>query len=367
MAISHQTVLDRWAAQIDGEPETRSMDGGSIFARGDTIYSYGEHFPMARVMRDRLGRPTFVLLNADRYSVTTSGHQSAVRGALRACELSQLLVPFTALKAAGIDADSIRPLEILDSRWTVSHRRETVEQFAGGYRVTASTDGGYYVSDPETGARVVCEPTDDGAYIVPTFRHWLGEAVFSAETVSGYGETETRRRAKYLSAFDHAESRECYFLCELPRSGAQTVDDAFEALKPTAVLEAERDGLEVTRQGDVFAIPTDITTRELRKSGETVKRAMLLNTNHTASEVVKVGRSTYARGTLRHEPGAWRERDHAQRRMGDGKTWHRIVKNTVPAMRSTDSSGRAWGGGSSGRGAAQSGQNRAWTMGGAVD
>lgn len=165
------------------------------------------------------------------------------------------------------------------------------------------------------------------------------------------------RRSKYLSAFDHNEAREVYFLCELPRTSASTVDEAFEALKPKEVVSAEAAGLTPQRQGDIFAIPTAYTTKELKSRGEVVKRPHVLGTNHTATEVVITSEGTYARGILRHEPGGWRDADHARIKLGDGKTWHRLVKNTVPGD----------GGSSGNMTARQSGQSRAWTMGGQVD
>lgn len=48
-----------------------------LFIEGDTIYSYGKHFPLARRNADG----TF-WVNPDKYSVTTSKHQSMVRGAI---------------------------------------------------------------------------------------------------------------------------------------------------------------------------------------------------------------------------------------------------------------------------------------------
>lgn len=165
------------------------------------------------------------------------------------------------------------------------------------------------------------------------------------------------KRSKYLSAFDHNEAREVYFLCEMPRTSASTVDEAFEALKPNEVVSAEAAGLTPQRQGDIFAIPTAYTTKELKSRGEVVKRPHVLGTNHTATEVVVTSEGTYARGTLRHEPGGFRDADHARIKLGDGKTWHRLVKNTVPGA----------GGSSGNMTARQSGQSRAWTMGGQVD
>lgn len=165
------------------------------------------------------------------------------------------------------------------------------------------------------------------------------------------------KRSKYLSAFDHNEAREVYFLCELPRTDARTVDEAFEALKPREVIDAERAGLTPQRQGDIFALPTWYTTNELKSRGELVKRPHVLGTNHTASEVIETREGTYARGILRHEPSGFRDADHARIKLGDGKQWHRLVKNTVPGA----------GGSSGNMTARQSGQSRAWTMGGQVD
>lgn len=50
----------------------------SMFIEGDTIYSYGHHFPIAVV--DRKNKTAE--FNEDKYSVTTGKHKSKVRGAL---------------------------------------------------------------------------------------------------------------------------------------------------------------------------------------------------------------------------------------------------------------------------------------------
>jgi len=63
--------------------------------------------------------------------------------------------------------------------------------------------------------------------------------------------------------------------------------------------------------------------------------------------------TTLARGTLRHKRIAhtWQGvfagmPEHKRVKLGDGKTWYRVVKNTVPVI---------------------GGQSRAWTVGGGVD
>lgn len=50
----------------------------SIFSAGDTLYSYGPHFPMATILRDRDGKPSAIMINSDSASVTTAKHQGYV-------------------------------------------------------------------------------------------------------------------------------------------------------------------------------------------------------------------------------------------------------------------------------------------------
>lgn len=73
--IESRDVPHRWAHGLDDNEELRGS--ASIFARGDTIYSYGEHFPMARRVNGSL-----FLVNPERHSVTTTKHQSWTMGAI---------------------------------------------------------------------------------------------------------------------------------------------------------------------------------------------------------------------------------------------------------------------------------------------
>lgn len=49
-------------------------DGPSFFFRGDTIYSYGQHFPIARHVTGTRGRAAVLFTTRD-YSKTTSKHK----------------------------------------------------------------------------------------------------------------------------------------------------------------------------------------------------------------------------------------------------------------------------------------------------
>ena len=71
-------VAHLWANKAqDGARES----GGRFYFVGDTIYSYGTHFPIARHVENKRGRA--VLFTTRDYSVTTSGHKWTVLGACK--------------------------------------------------------------------------------------------------------------------------------------------------------------------------------------------------------------------------------------------------------------------------------------------
>jgi hypothetical protein len=435
-------VTQRWVDRVfDLDLRERNSRRSNVFADGDYIYSYGRHFEMARVVRDKRGNPKFVLLNGDTYSVSTSRHQNDLRSALSRLpsDLPVLIVPHRALKAARISIDSIVPLDVRPDG--IEYRRQSSETLPkAAKRLTLIKPGtplkdgcihhynmrwrdqtiGYIEACEKAGTEFTVIPAEsggwqevrrdaDGTYHWHTTRHWLGDSVFMARRI---GET---RRTRWLSSFDRQETTPLYFLCQLPPCKAETYAEAIEALKPDPVVLAESMGRTVERQGDIFAIPMPgLDTRTLTKRGgvrarrwdamapdrarrkaarlansmrvsndlqrnvwgrssgggvpwreqqervrpvvshrhnkwspifqqwvedaeENVGRPediALLGTAHTATEVITMPDGTqYARGMMYHDPelmGEARERDHIRRRLGDGKVWHMVCKNTVP-------------------------------------
>jgi hypothetical protein len=223
------------------------------------------------------------------------------------------------------------------------------------------------------------------------------------------------RWASYLSSFDYNEPHRPYFLCELPHGcKASTVAEAVDALMPSEVRTAVDEyglgvplgghipryghtGHTVQRQGDIFAIPTglstealealaiptkvrrsralseppwtewtevNVTLRRSKAERETYERGELdiYGTNHRATHMLKVRHANgdvywYGRGRLYHSPDN-RDPDHRVQALGDRETWFRFVKNTVPTDKSR--------GGGSGT-MVQSHSARAWTVMGVVD
>ena len=67
-----------WAHRTQEEARNRQ---GNLYFTGDTIYSYGSHFPIARHVVNQAAERA-VLFTTATYSVTTSSHCSAVRSAI---------------------------------------------------------------------------------------------------------------------------------------------------------------------------------------------------------------------------------------------------------------------------------------------
>jgi hypothetical protein len=67
-----------WAHRTQEDARNRQSN---LYFEGDTIYSYGSHFPIARHVLNKAGGHA-VLFTTASYSVTTSGHCSAVRSAI---------------------------------------------------------------------------------------------------------------------------------------------------------------------------------------------------------------------------------------------------------------------------------------------
>lgn len=97
-------VAHLWAAQ--GQPRARNA-GDTFYFEGDTIYSYGRHFPIARIVTEGTGhkyRKT-VFMTLGEYSITTAKHKAIVRSAVR--HLHTIYVP----RVDYDNADNLRTLE----------------------------------------------------------------------------------------------------------------------------------------------------------------------------------------------------------------------------------------------------------------
>lgn len=269
-----------------------SGQASNMFIEDDVLYSYGRHFPL--VIRLKGGG---YLVNGDRYSVTTSQHQSM-------CFDFGPQVPFSALNAANVSERDRFALEIVEAG------RDRSEWIC---RCPGESHYGQY----------------DGSDCDGYTRHTLGGTVL-------------RHKRRYLlSAIDFETglaSRPLFFMCLLPGK-VGSLAEAYESLVPAPVKIARALGAEIQRQGDFFFVRSTLATRDLTRNGhkrvsEAVYRGFQRvhvqgfpldrRESHLATEVREYAGVSYARGTVRHVPG-----EHRMVKLG--RSWWSTHQNTARA------------------------------------
>ena len=132
---SHDDVAQRWANRILN-PGRDALSSHNLHDRGDSIFSYGSHFEVGRILRDRKGNPTAWLLNGntwigekDRPGMVTRRHQNAVRDAVARTGLPAVTIPHAALDVAGIDLRTIEIVDVQRDWWTT--KTVTKEEMPG--------------------------------------------------------------------------------------------------------------------------------------------------------------------------------------------------------------------------------------------
>jgi len=138
----------------------------------------------------------------------------------------------------------------------------------------------------------------------------------------------------YLSAVDETGvGNGMYFLAELHSDRPPaSLEDAFDALKPKIVREAEARGANIRRQGEWFAVPVRYLTSELMRDVERgvavyrQRHVLGRDGHHELEEAViyRVGPrkgEVYARGVLKHVKDEHRDLDLGTIR------WYQLVRN----------------------------------------
>ena len=295
---------DVYRTWLAGSPDFgQNRTDGNVFFYGDTIYSYGRHFPLAHKLAGG-----GILLNSDRYSTTTARHQSDVRSVVG--RSGSIEIPFSALRSAGIYPDSIVIVDTEPSR-EIKYMANVKKYRA----VTSPADGRWMYN---------------AAWMEEEERshHLMGRSVFRVG------------RRWYLSGIDET-ARDLwsgYFLAQLP-GPAKTVTQALELLKPKLVvkLESYTHHKGVKRQGEWFFIEDgNLKTRNLKQVKPRESNATWWEKRqaahylrhkdknrvmrHKVTELRTLNGYIYARGTVRHV-----NNEHKMLKLG--KAWHLVMEN----------------------------------------
>lgn len=312
--MNNQEFINSWFDCKVKNREIRHHRYCHLYADDNAVYSYGSHFPLA------IPCESGFLLNGDRYSSTTSSHQSLTRFACeRICRDNHLrfaIIPFTVLNNA--DLTPIEHIEIIDK---MKERHRNIKY-----------------TDKNGKKRVRQEHLLGGSVVRHNGRYFLS----STDITSTWGNG--------------------YFLTELVEP-VTTVEDALESLKPGFIkqLESELEGSEasldlILRQGEWFFVKMDeesfIKPVRLLKGIRSMEKMSMRNEHlpsgdstqphHKATRLIYVGNGEgsyfdekekrhvnyriapgfYCRGTIRHD-----NREHRMLKLGNGKEWYRAIQN----------------------------------------
>jgi len=244
-------------------------EASHMFIGGDVLYSYGRHFPLL-VRRD-----WGFVLNADKYSSSTSAHQS------KCFRHATIQLPFTTLRQAKIDYMLFNLVDHEQQRWDLV-----------GYSKRDSMDKTIHITVAEYEA--LSGLAQDG---------WFPNEERRPE--SAVIEQDGRY---FLSSMDGQQ----YFICELPEP-AETVEDAFELLKPKEVTTND-----FLRQGEWFFVQTEAPMEVLKDGNpipvdklnklmyKTMENKFVLpnrdtgGSSHIATRGIMLNGDTYVSGHIRH-------------------------------------------------------------------
>jgi hypothetical protein len=258
-----------------------------------------------------------ILTNGARFDTPIDMHQQEIIKALERSQRRFSVVPFHSITAAWTDGDvddwSRAPFGISDLQKEVS---------------VVIPSGG------EEWKHVKVK--DKNGRMTERQIHTLGDSVLRVKD------------RYYLSGVDETgKGSGMYFFAELATKQAPpTLEEAYNALKPKVVREAEGRGLNVMRQGEWFAIPTKVLTSELMRDVERgiaayrQRHVLGKDGHHELEEAVlyKAGErkgQVYARGVLRHTKD-----EHEDLDLGTVR-WYLVVHNVVGASYTLSGKGTA--------------------------
>ena len=218
---TNQQVADRF---MDKRPLGTSRSNNLYSEDGMVLYSYRQPIAEWTDSGD-------LLLNGDRFTITTAQHQGIVRGVAQRV-LGERSTKYGILPFSSFD---FHRFNLRMAQLSVVER--VGDRYTYSWTCGASTESDYGSSEFQSKHG---ESTCGGTV---TTRHYLGGGLFACNA------------RHFLASWDSID-RGNFFITEIVAGRPHSVTDAYEALKPEAVLQAENAGIQVLRQGDVFFILT---------------------------------------------------------------------------------------------------------------
>jgi hypothetical protein len=120
-SYNNEMTAHVWNSQSEREGQSSN---GNFYFRGRTLYSYGSHFVCGYIMPGGV-----VFLNADSYSISTSGHMSDARGATRDRRSASIAALTKIAGDWGLLPRVASFREIVESRGATRQERKEIQAF----------------------------------------------------------------------------------------------------------------------------------------------------------------------------------------------------------------------------------------------
>ena len=219
-------IPHKWAHAT--QPQARNPQG-NLYFRGDTIYSYRDSWPLARIYRKR-GAALLVLLNSETASVTTSGHQRAVdrAGSHMPSVSVPYVVPDWGRKAPDHDKNLAHFAGIMSDSLAKANRamQERTVLYLRGSAIDARTDWQKYAAFFGIRRKVPADNSTawqgavDRAKVIET-----PDPVRDAKRFKAQERRKTAKRAELQAAYDaHCEAVRVYNAAVIEAHSTAPVD-----------------------------------------------------------------------------------------------------------------------------------------------
>lgn len=337
--------------------EDRYHDGSRIFFEDEnnSLFSFGHHFTLAIRRPKFKDTPQEFLLNSDRYSSTTSGHQSLIIGVLRD------LFPgkhFPRTSFAILERHGLHPKTV-----------EVVDFSPDDYRSAYPSQEGFeeFEKNLPPGGMFWTSKGKDGE-ISAKYWHLVGGILMRGSSYNERWNRLSRDQSEvfmkpqnldlpslFIGAVDHTG----YFTAELCDHNVKTMAEGFESLQPPEI----RGKANILRQGEFFFLPVEDedlclelderfkkegkkwwslalereqewplqSLRTQRRNWNTLygEQADLHQPHHTAQQMILIGDTIYVKGSIR-------DREHSMLKLD---TWHSVHHNRLVVAYSTTTLG----------------------------
>lgn len=279
-----------------------------MFCDKDILYSYGTHFPLAKRLVDSENENNVLyIINADRYSVTTSGHQSYALRMLR----PNIQVSRNALETIGIRFENLKFENIVD--YSCDNVEYCFRYNGKLYNPIDNIEYGYNqineINSIEDIDKLLYRniDTSQGMFVE------LGKKDIGNERISyGYwhvvgGVLIEYNGYQYVCTLDENQ------YCVIKINGKyKSFNEAVESLKPDSVRNAERKGIDIYRQGEWFFVKEfntigdfarhlNMKVKDVKKEFEyTFPDVQADSSNIHYGKYMDIDSKTYATGMIRH-------------------------------------------------------------------